>query len=194
MHRNAESRAEDWDTLAFQAEKAGEELRRAQIRYIGSGGTGDHRQDDKILQADHFTFSNMKLPPGAIGPEHNHHDAEEVFFVLEGQLEITIHDIQDGTRTASRAWVSRPGQNSARRASKPEKCRKRRCSFLCGFRITSTPTANLSFNIACRWRHPIEQTMPRLDVDLSGRLVVVTGAGRGLGNVSLLLAPSQGHP
>ena len=82
MHRNAESRAEDWDTLAFQAEKAGEELRRAQIRYIGSGGTGDHRQDDKILQADHFTFSNMKLPPGAIGPEHNHHDAEEVFSSL----------------------------------------------------------------------------------------------------------------
>ena len=97
-----ESRAEDWDTLAFQAEKAGEELRRAQIRYVGSGGTGDHQQDDRILQADHFTFSNMKLPPGAIGPEHNHHDAEEVFFVLEGQLEITIHDIQDGTKTASR--------------------------------------------------------------------------------------------
>lgn len=96
------SRAEDWDTLAFQAAKAGDELRRAQIRYIGSGATGNHENDLRILPAEHFTFSNMLLPPGAIGPEHNHHDAEEVFFVLEGEIEVTVHDAEDGTRTASR--------------------------------------------------------------------------------------------
>lgn len=96
-----DSRHEDWDTLGFQA-KAGDEFRRAQIRYIGSGATGNHEGDDRILGAEHFTFSNMRLPAGAVGPEHTHHDAEEVFFVLEGQLEVTVHHTEDGTRTASR--------------------------------------------------------------------------------------------
>ncbi|MCW5251322.1 MULTISPECIES: cupin domain-containing protein [unclassified Streptomyces] len=96
-----ESRHEDWDTLGFQA-KAGDEFRRAQIRYVGSGATGDHEGDDRILPAGHFTFSNMRLPAGAVGPEHTHHDAEEVFFVLEGSLEVTVHDVEDGTRTATR--------------------------------------------------------------------------------------------
>lgn len=96
-----QSRHEDWDTLGFQA-KAGDEFRRAQIRYIGSGATGDHSGDDRILPSEHFTFSNMRLPVGAIGPEHTHHDVEEVFFVLEGTLEVTVHDVEDGTKTASR--------------------------------------------------------------------------------------------
>ncbi|WP_344953669.1 cupin domain-containing protein [Actinomadura miaoliensis] len=96
-----DSRYEDWDTLAFQA-KAGDRFRRAQIRYIGSGATGDHSADNRILPSEHFTFSNMRLPAGAIGPEHTHHDVEEVFFVLEGTLEVTVHDVEDGTRTASR--------------------------------------------------------------------------------------------
>jgi mannose-6-phosphate isomerase-like protein (cupin superfamily) len=96
-----ESRYEDWDTLAFQA-KAGDQFRRAQIRYIGSGATGDHSSDSRTLAAEHFTFSNMLLPPGGIGPEHTHHDAEEVFFVLEGELEVSVHDPQDGTKKASR--------------------------------------------------------------------------------------------
>src|SRR6185312_6412772 len=43
-----EARYEDWDTLGFQA-KAGDEFRRAQIRYIGSGATGDHSTDTRIL-------------------------------------------------------------------------------------------------------------------------------------------------
>ena len=38
-----ESRTEDWDTLSFQT-KAGEQFRRAQVRYMGSGGTGRHEQ------------------------------------------------------------------------------------------------------------------------------------------------------
>lgn len=98
---SASSRHEDWDTLAFQA-KAGDQFRRAQIRYIGSGATGNHENDDRILPSGGFTFSNMRLPAGGIGPEHTHHDVEEVFYVLEGRLEVTVHDIEDGTRTASR--------------------------------------------------------------------------------------------
>jgi mannose-6-phosphate isomerase-like protein (cupin superfamily) len=96
-----DSRYEDWDTLGFQA-KAGDEFRRAQIRYVGSGATGNHETDNRIIPAGGFTFSNMRLPAGAVGPEHTHHDAEEAFFVLEGSLEVTVHDVEDGTKTASR--------------------------------------------------------------------------------------------
>ncbi|GAA1205375.1 cupin domain-containing protein [Prauserella alba] len=96
-----DTRIEDWDTLAFQA-KAGEEFRRAQIRYIGSGATGNHEGDGKTLPSEGFTFSNMRLPIGGVGPEHTHHDVEEVFYVLEGSVEVTVHDTEDGTRTASR--------------------------------------------------------------------------------------------
>jgi quercetin dioxygenase-like cupin family protein len=95
------TRDEDWDTLAFQT-KAGDEFRRAQIRYIGSGATGHHDDDSRILPSEHFTFSNMKLPPGGVGPEHTHHDVEEVFFVLEGTLEVSVHDVEDGNRKATR--------------------------------------------------------------------------------------------
>jgi quercetin dioxygenase-like cupin family protein len=93
------SRHEDWDALGFQA-KAGDRFRRAQIRYVGSGATGNHDDDRRIIASEGFTFSNMMLPPGAEGPEHTHHDAEEAFFVLEGEIEVGVH--RDGkveTRT-----------------------------------------------------------------------------------------------
>jgi len=98
---SAATRHEDWDTLAFQT-KAGEQFRRGQIRYIGSGATGDHAGDGRTLPAEHFTFSNMRLPVGGAGPEHTHHDVEEAFYVLEGTLEVTVHDVADGTKTAAR--------------------------------------------------------------------------------------------
>ncbi|MFI9536076.1 cupin domain-containing protein [Nocardia fusca] len=98
----AETRYEDWDTLGFQAAKGGDRFKRAQIRYIGSGATGNHDTDNNIIQADHFTFSNMRLPAGAVGPEHTHHDVEEVFYVLEGEIEVAVHDIEDGTKKAVR--------------------------------------------------------------------------------------------
>lgn len=96
------TRNEDWDTLKFQAEKGGDKFRRAQVRYIGSGATGNHSADPTILTPDHFTFSNMILPAGSVGPEHTHHDVEEVFFVVEGEVEFSVHDVEDGTKKASR--------------------------------------------------------------------------------------------
>jgi quercetin dioxygenase-like cupin family protein len=84
------TREPDWNTLSFQ-EKAGPQFRRAQIRYVGSGATGNHEGDQRIIKSRGFTFSNMLLPPGAEGPEHTHHDAEEAFFVLEGEVEVGIH-------------------------------------------------------------------------------------------------------
>jgi quercetin dioxygenase-like cupin family protein len=85
-----ETRREDWDTLGFQAQ-AGDQFRRAQVRYVGSGATGNHENDTRTITSRGFTFSNMLLPPGAQGPEHTHHDAEEAFFVLEGEVEVGIH-------------------------------------------------------------------------------------------------------
>ncbi|MFF1357016.1 cupin domain-containing protein [Streptomyces sp. NPDC058297] len=89
-----ESRVADFNTLSFQ-EKAGPQYRRGQIRYVGSGATGNHENDSRILPSGGFTFSNMLLPPGAEGPEHTHHDVEEAFFVLEGQVRVGIHRAAD---------------------------------------------------------------------------------------------------
>lgn len=97
-----ETRHEDWDTLGFQAAAGGDRFKRAQIRYIGSGATGNHDGDTRQLPSEHFTFSNMRLPAGAVGPEHTHHDVEEVFFVLEGKLEVAVHDVEDGNKKAVR--------------------------------------------------------------------------------------------
>lgn len=85
-----ESRFEDWNTLAFQT-KAGDQFARAQVRYVGSGATGNHETDNRTIKSRGFTFSNMLLPAGAEGPEHTHHDAEEAFFVLEGEIEVGVH-------------------------------------------------------------------------------------------------------
>jgi mannose-6-phosphate isomerase-like protein (cupin superfamily) len=94
-----DSRQPDWETLAFQT-KAGPQYRRAQLRYIGSGATGDHDSDSRIIPSVHFTFSNMLLPPGCEGPEHVHHDVEEVFYVVEGTIQFGVHrDGQVATRT-----------------------------------------------------------------------------------------------
>ena len=85
-----DSRYEDWDTLNFQT-KAGDQFARAQIRYVGSGATGNHDTDSRTIQSRGFTFSNMLLPAGAEGPEHTHNDVEEAFFVLEGEVDVSVH-------------------------------------------------------------------------------------------------------
>lgn len=74
----------DWGVLDFQA-KVDPKYRRAQMRYVGGGGTGKH-DDPRIIQAGHFTLSTMIVPPGNEGPLHLHSDVEELFFVLEGEL------------------------------------------------------------------------------------------------------------
>jgi mannose-6-phosphate isomerase-like protein (cupin superfamily) len=77
-----ETRRYDWDALKFQAD-FDPKYRRAQMRYIGTGGTGVER-DENTVPAEHFTFSTMVLPAGCEGPLHVHRDVEEVFFVIKG--------------------------------------------------------------------------------------------------------------
>ena len=85
-----ETRQYDWDVLKFQAD-FDPKYRRAQMRYMGTGGTGKST-DNNTVPSEHFTFSTMVLPPGCEGPQHIHTDVEEVFFMLRGSIRLTVID------------------------------------------------------------------------------------------------------
>jgi mannose-6-phosphate isomerase-like protein (cupin superfamily) len=80
------TRRYDWNALKFQAD-FDPKYRRAQMRYLGTGGTGV-AADTNSIPAEHFTFSTMIIPAGNEGPMHLHTDVEEVFFVLRGQVKV----------------------------------------------------------------------------------------------------------
>ena len=80
------TRRYDWDALKFQAD-FDPKYRRAQMRYVGTGGTGV-KADSNVVPAEHFTFSTMLLPAGAEGPMHIHNDVEEIFFVIRGTVKV----------------------------------------------------------------------------------------------------------
>lgn len=88
------SRKYDWDALKFQADYD-PAYRRAQMRYVGTGGTGV-ASDVNTVPSGHFTFSTMVIPAGNIGPLHIHYDVEEVFFVMRGRMKIVCE--KDGQR------------------------------------------------------------------------------------------------
>src|SRR5918994_3415442 len=88
------TRRYDWDALKFQADYD-PKYRRAQMRYLGTGGTGV-KSDANVIPAEHFTFSTMLLPAGHEGPMHVHDDVEEVFFVLRGKLKLMLE--RDGEK------------------------------------------------------------------------------------------------
>src|SRR5262245_13797944 len=64
------TRRYDWNALKFQAD-FDPKYRRAQMRYLGTGGTGV-AADTNALAAEHFTFSTMIIPAGNEGPMHLH--------------------------------------------------------------------------------------------------------------------------
>jgi mannose-6-phosphate isomerase-like protein (cupin superfamily) len=80
------TRRYDWNALKFQADYD-PRYRRAQMRYVGTGGTGVS-QDSNTVPSAHFTFSTMVIPASHIGPSHIHYDVEEVFFVMRGSMKI----------------------------------------------------------------------------------------------------------
>jgi mannose-6-phosphate isomerase-like protein (cupin superfamily) len=88
------SRRYDWDALKFQAD-FDPKYRRAQMRYVGTGGTGVGKDTNTVPSA-HFTFSTMVIPAGNIGPSHIHYDVEEIFFVMRGQMKVICE--KDGER------------------------------------------------------------------------------------------------
>jgi mannose-6-phosphate isomerase-like protein (cupin superfamily) len=80
------TRRYDWNALKFQAD-FDPKYRRAQMRYVGTGGTGV-AADTSVIASEHFTFSTMIIPAGHEGPMHLHTDVEEVFFVLRGKVKV----------------------------------------------------------------------------------------------------------
>ena len=87
------TRRYDWDALKFQADYD-PKYRRAQMRYVGTGGTGV-AADVNTVPAAHFTFSTMVIPAGHIGPMHIHTDVEEVFFVMRGKMKVILEKRHD---------------------------------------------------------------------------------------------------
>lgn len=88
------TRRYDWDALKFQAD-FDPKYRRAQMRYVGTGGTGVAKDANTVPSA-HFTFSTMVIPAGGVGPMHIHHDVEEIFFVMRGEMKVICE--KDGQR------------------------------------------------------------------------------------------------
>ena len=89
-----ETRRYDWDALKFQAD-FDPRYRRAQMRYVGTGGTGVG-SDANVVPSEHFTFSTMLIPAGGEGPLHLHTDVEEIFFMLRGKVKVICE--RDGER------------------------------------------------------------------------------------------------
>lgn len=83
------SRVADFDTLSFQ-EKAAHSSAAARSGTSARVPPATTRTTAGSSSGG-FTFSNMLLPPGAEGPAHTHHDVEEAFFVLEGEVKVGIH-------------------------------------------------------------------------------------------------------
>lgn len=84
----------DWN--AFEDAKI-EGWKRAQHRFIGAGGSGKH-DDPTVIPARGFTLSIMYVEPGQGNAAHTH-EVEEVFFVLDGFLDVFIEDEQGNRRT-----------------------------------------------------------------------------------------------
>ena len=82
------TRKYDWNALKFQADYD-PKFRRAQMRYLGTGGTGVST-DMNTVPSENFTFSTMVIPAGHEGPPHIHVDVEEVFFVIRGKLKLVL--------------------------------------------------------------------------------------------------------
>ena len=87
-------RVPDW--AAFEDAKI-EGFKRAQMRFIGAGGSGKHN-DVTVIPPRGFTLSIMFVNPGQGNAAHTH-EVEEVFFVLDGFLDVFLED-----ETGRRVW------------------------------------------------------------------------------------------
>jgi len=74
----------DWD--AFPASRGIPDLLRAQLRYVGAGGS-PKTNDPTTMKAQHFTFSLVNQPVGKFAASHAH-EVVEHFFILQGVLTV----------------------------------------------------------------------------------------------------------
>jgi oxalate decarboxylase/phosphoglucose isomerase-like protein (cupin superfamily) len=94
--RRFRDRKPDW--AAFEDAKI-EGFKRAQHRFIGAGGSGKHT-DPTVIPAGNFTLSIMYVEPGQGNAAHTH-EVEEIFFVLQGFLDVFVED-EAGKRITTR--------------------------------------------------------------------------------------------
>lgn len=87
----------DWE--AFEDAKI-EGYRRAQHRFIGAGGSGKHK-DPSVIPPRGFTLSIMYVEPGQGNASHTH-EIEEIFFVLQGTLNVFFEEPGTGRRINKR--------------------------------------------------------------------------------------------
>jgi mannose-6-phosphate isomerase-like protein (cupin superfamily) len=76
-----------WDWDAFPASRGYPELARAQMRYIGSGGS-PKTNDETTLAPRHFTTSLLYQDPDRYAAVHTH-EIEEIFLVHEGRMVVS---------------------------------------------------------------------------------------------------------
>jgi mannose-6-phosphate isomerase-like protein (cupin superfamily) len=76
----------DWDWDAFPGNRGFPDLARAQMRYVGAGGS-PKIDDASTLRPEHFTVSLIHQPPGKYAAAHSH-EIEEAFLVLAGVLTV----------------------------------------------------------------------------------------------------------
>ena len=87
-------RKADWEAFA-DARVPG--YRRAQHRYIGTGASG--KADPLSITPGNFTLSIMYVPVGEGNAPHTH-EVEEVFFVLQGHMQVFWDDAQGNRHEA----------------------------------------------------------------------------------------------
>lgn len=75
-------KAFDWN--AFPSNAGFPDLARAQMRYIGAGGS-PKVNDTSTMKADHFTVSLIYKEPGRYAACHSH-EIEESFLIISGSL------------------------------------------------------------------------------------------------------------
>src|SRR5690625_2062030 len=75
----------EWDWDAFALESNDPELVRAQMRFVGGGGS--HKVDPDSLTPESFTLSLLHCPVQRYAPAHTH-EVVEHFLVLEGYLNV----------------------------------------------------------------------------------------------------------
>ncbi len=76
-----------WDWNAFSRTDGYAELRRAQMRYVGAGGS-PKVDDPDTIKPEHFTLSFLELPQGNYGAMHTHADCEETFHGIQGYTSV----------------------------------------------------------------------------------------------------------
>ena len=111
-----------WDWHAFPANEGFPELERAQMRYIGSGGSP--KSDPGTLTAGAFSCSFIAQEPGRKASVH-HHEVEELFFVHRGRLTMTWQfgdETVDYVCEAGDAVLNPPGRPHGFRNDGPDDC------------------------------------------------------------------------